>query len=101
MHVTLKEIGENPRKFAGKIIEVIGYAWGWMAKRPREAENLPVAKNNTAESRSEGNFEDGTAIVFIPIAPTISGRFKIFSEIVIKGDKWLFRPITMILLGKK
>lgn len=94
---TLKEIGENPGKYAGKVLLLEGYAWGWMTKhRPKEIERLsklPLAKGNTAKSRNDGSFSDGTALVFFPIAPTVVGRYRIYAIIQIRGNKWIIKPL--------
>ena len=97
LKATLKEIGENPEKYTDKIILLEGYAWGWMTKqRPAEIERLsklPLARGNTAKSRNDGSFSDGTALAFFPISPGVAGKYRVYAVIVLKGNQWIIKPL--------
>ena len=97
LKVTLKKISENPKKYEGKVLLLEGYAWGWMTKQ-RQAEieelsKLPLARGNTAKTRSDGSFSDGTALAFFPISPKVAGKYRVYAIIVVRGNQWTIKPL--------
>jgi len=97
LKTTLREIGENPQKYVGKVLLLEGYAWGWYAKDgPPEIEKLsklPLTKGNTAKTRNTETFSDRTALAFFPIIPVEAGKSRIYAIIHIAKDKWLLEPL--------
>ncbi len=91
--VSLMEIGRNPGNYAGKLVLIEGYAWGWAAKGPEGARKLPLAPGNTARSRNWGSIEDGTAVALFPISPPSSGMVRVYAVIKVMGKQWMIEPV--------
>ncbi len=93
LHVSLKQIGENPSLYYGKVVVIEGIAWGFMAARPPEAEGLPFAKGCEAKTRSWGSIEDGTAVALYPVPPAFSGRIRVYALIKPYRRGWIIEPL--------
>ncbi len=90
----LLQIEKDPCKFAGKIIDIDGWAWGWMAKAPEalKGKSIPFARGNYG-SRSDGTFTDGVVYVLYPVPVNFSGRFHLKAKVVITPDGWQLVPV--------
>lgn len=90
----LAKIAKDPAKYADRIIEVKGWAWGWMAKPPRkEFSSLPLARNNYG-SRSDGTFTDGVVCVLYPVPLKFSGPFHLKAKVILKPWGWQLMPVN-------
>ncbi len=90
--VTISEIEHSPESYIGEILELQGIAWGWMMEQPELANGLSTANGNTALSRNDGNFSDGTGVIFFPIAPYKKFKCVIFGKLKFIKSKWIFKP---------
>ena len=91
----LARIDKDPSKFAGKLIELDGWAWGWMARQPRELQGkiIPSAKHNFG-SRSYGTFTDGKISVLYPVPVKFSGRYHLKARVVVTPFGWQLVPVN-------
>ena len=90
----LARIDKDPAKFAGKIIELDGWAWGWMARAPRELQGKRIssARHNYG-SRNDGTFTDGVISVLYPVPVQFSGRYHLKARVVITPYGWRLKPV--------
>ena len=63
---TLARIEADPEAYFGREVVLVGYLWPWFKPAPLVCRGLPLARGNQAKTRSDGNFCDGTRIVFLP-----------------------------------
>ncbi len=101
IRVSLRQIGENPSLYYGKVVLIEGRAWGFMAPSPPEAKGLPFAKGCEAKTRSWGSIEDGTAVALYPVPPTFSGRIRVYALIKPYRRGWLIEPLFEEKLPEK
>ncbi len=90
----LEQIAANPQAFAGKIIEIDGWAWGWMSRPPREVStnNLAFAKGNYG-SRNHGTFTDGRIWILYPVPVDFSGPLHLKAKVEITPFGWQLIPV--------
>ncbi|MBC7195684.1 MAG: hypothetical protein H5U39_00305 [Deferribacterales bacterium] len=90
----LAEIEENPEKFANKIIELDGWAWGWMAPPPEVLKDRSIhfAKGNYG-SKMDGTFTDGIVSVLYPVPVGFSGPFHLMAKVIITPYGWQLVPV--------
>ncbi len=91
--VALAELSRNYKKYAGKIVLIEGWIWGYMAKAPKGYSKLPLAKDNTAESRSWGSISDGTAVAYFPVPPGEIKKVKVYTTVKLTPTGWLLKPV--------
>ena len=90
----LEQIAANPQAFAGKIIEIDGWAWGWMSRPPSEVsmKNLAFAKGNYG-SRNHGTFTDGRIWILYPVPVNFSGPLHVKAKVEITPFGWQLIPV--------
>jgi len=90
----LEEIEKSPEKFADKIIELDGWAWGWMAQPPEgvDVSSLRSASHNYG-SRMDGTFTDGVVSILYPVPVKFSGPFHLKARVVITPAGWQLVPV--------
>jgi len=90
----LEKIEKNPGRFANKIVELDGWAWGWMAEPPEWVQRLSLrfAKHNYG-SRMDGTFTDGVIRILYPVPVKYSGPFHLKARVVITPAGWQLFPV--------
>lgn len=90
----LVKIEKNPGKFADKIIELDGWAWGWMARPPEglQVPSLRFARHNHG-SRMDGTFTDGVVSIHYPVPVKFSGPFHLKARVIITPAGWQLVPV--------
>ncbi len=97
-------IAKSPESFYGKEVLIEGYAWGWMVGNlPPEIEKLkrvPMAEGAWG-GKNYGTFSDGTASIPFPIAPTDSGRFRVWGIVRHNEFGWYIEPCRVERIDEK
>lgn len=90
----LEKIEKNPGRFANKIVELDGWAWGWMARPPEgvRLSSLRFARHNYG-SRSDGTFTDGVVQILYPVPVKFSGPFHLKARVTITPGGWQLVPV--------
>ena len=89
----LAEIEKEPAAFAGKTIQLDGWAWHWTTGPPKEiGGRIPPHARNNYGSRSDGTFTDGARSVLYPVPPGFSGPFKLRARVVMRPYGWQLVP---------
>lgn len=90
----LKKIEENPERFVNKIVELEGWAWGWMARPPEGVRRslLHFAQHNYG-SRMDGTFTDGVVQVRYPVPVKFSGPFHLKARVRATPGGWQLVPV--------
>ncbi len=90
----LARIDANPHWFAGRVVELDGWAWGWMAKPPKEVARLKLAfARHNYGSKMDGTFTDGTIRILYPVPVTFSGPLHIKAMVKITPSGWQLVPV--------
>ncbi|SMC18743.1 hypothetical protein SAMN02746041_00516 [Desulfacinum hydrothermale DSM 13146] len=90
----LEKIERNPGQFANKIIQLDGWAWGWMAQPPASLKGRsPRFARNNYGSRMDGTFTDGIVRIRYPIPVKYSGPFHLKARVAITPAGWQLVPV--------
>jgi len=93
---TLADIEKDPKAYEGKIVEIDGWGWGWMAHMPETLRGcrLRHAKGNTG-SKNDGTFSDGNLTILYPVPLRFSGKMHLKAEVSISKFGWRMKPISV------